>query len=75
MRKALTFTCWIIYRHPRDYPDHYVVRAWSLPHAVPEPGPLQVANTLDQARELIPPGQVRLDRDPADDPVVAEVWI
>lgn len=72
---------WVIYDHPRDHPEHWVVRCWLIglvrgePVVTPE---IWLRPTLEQAREVIAanyPGGHRLDRDPGDDPVITEVWI
>jgi hypothetical protein len=65
---------WVIYDHPRDFPDHFVVRVvWGL---YMEPIP-QLAPTLEAARRIARDGGASfcLARDPQDDPVIAECWI
>lgn len=71
---------WVIYDHPADYPDHFVVRCWWVEAAAfgPVSNELWLRPTLDSAREVIRvncPGGYRLDRMPMDDPVIVEVWI
>jgi len=65
---------WVIYDHPRDYPDGYVVRVWYGMHAWPEA--TRVA-TIDAAREYAQRcgACVLMPRDASDDPVIAESWI
>lgn len=67
---------YVIYDHPRDYPDHFVVRRWRvLPNRLePDDRFCILTNTLDLARESIPAGLVRIGRLPDDDPVIVEVW-
>lgn len=64
-----------VYQHPADNPDGYSMTQWS----VTADGPVAVAtvhvSTLERARYLIPPGLVRLERDPNDDPVIVETWV
>ncbi len=66
-----------IYERPSDYPDKFVVRA----HAVGSDGKQYVsqecklADSLKEARSHIPPDKVRMQRQPADDPVIVETWI
>lgn len=69
---------YVVYDHPKDYPENYVVRRG----AVRDNGilfvdaiPTAVAQTLPEARDAIPFGLVRVDRDPDDDPVVVETWL
>lgn len=66
-----------IYDHPMDYPEHFVVRAWfAFADGLLQPDPAcQLAETLDQARSLVPEGLTCLPRFEWDDPKIAEVWI
>jgi hypothetical protein len=64
---------WTVYKHPRDYPGHWVLRAHDIPG-----GPradCKVSKTLDGIRKHIPPDLIRLTRYPDDDPVIFETWI
>jgi hypothetical protein len=65
---------WVIYDHPRDYPDHFVVRvAWGLFH---EPDAQLATNLVDARRIAIDSGaSFCLGRAADDDPVIAECWI
>lgn len=77
------FELWTVYSNPRDCPGKVVVRRWSMP--VSDPGyPLKmrpdaerwaVKDTLDDARLTIPPGLVRLPRQPEDDSCIVENWL
>lgn len=65
-----------IYDHPRDYPDKFVVRAFAIfPGEVLASGECILCDTLEEAREKIPPGLICLPRAEGDDPVIVEVWI
>ena len=67
---------WTIYRHPRDFPDKWVLRGHEI--AVDGPRAQQVAwvaDTLAEVRAHVPYGDLRLMRDPNDDPAIYEVWI
>lgn len=67
---------WTIYDHPADYPDGYVARQWIIAGGgEPYRGPARYRPSLEEAREAVPPGLYRLDRDPGDDPTVVETWI
>jgi hypothetical protein len=61
-----------IYRTPRDFPRHWVVRVWW--GMVPEPVGC-LCSTIGEARDCVPWGAVRLPKDPQDDPVIFEHWI
>lgn len=65
-----------IYDHPKDYPNHFVVRKWIIHGPEPEPGSvLSLSETLDAARNSIPAGLVCLSRNVEDDPVIVETWV
>ena len=67
-----------IYDHPRDYPNHYVVRRWDIHPGVPVPipnGNAELSETLSDARAAIPTGFVNIGRQAGDDLVILEVWI
>jgi hypothetical protein len=69
---------YVIYDHPRDYPNHFVVRPHLLDdrrgkgHASPNGF---LFDTLKQARDFIPKGMVRVQRHPTDDSVIVESYI
>lgn len=72
-------TLYTVYDHPADYPQSVVVRRWFLTGDVasPEPGsPYLIGPSIDRIRmTLESEGLYRIPRDPADDPVIAEVWL
>ena len=69
-------TIWCIYKHPKDYPGKWVVRAhdvgagWTRPHHE-----CYVASSLSEARKAVPPGFERFDAFEMDDPVIVETWL
>jgi len=68
---------WVIYEHPLDHPDKYVVRKWTV---IANAAPLSsmdktLHDTLEEAREAVPPGLYNLRRFAEDDPAIKEVWI
>lgn len=66
---------WVITKHPRNFPNDYVARLhMTLPVDVPTRIHLRRA-TLDELRAALPRGLHRLNRSPADDPVIVEVWL
>lgn len=68
---------WTIYDHPRDFPHSFVVRGFTIRAGV-EPIPDQLpklADTLDQARQHVPPGLYRMERQVDDDPNIVETWL
>lgn len=69
-------TQWVIYKHPRDYPDQYVMRLWKIRagHFWPT-NDMALADTLGEIRKNLPPGLFRIERFAEDDPCIVEVWI
>ena len=68
----------VIYRHPKDYPDHYVVRRWRAYADKPVPAPAELVGvciSLEAARAIASPGRVKIMRSPGDDPVIVETWL
>jgi hypothetical protein len=66
---------WVIYDHPSDYPNAWVVREWKIadePVAMPN---VIIAKSLKAARAAIPPGLFCMPRWQGDDPAVVEVWL
>lgn len=64
-----------IYDHPTDYPRHWVVRGSTIrPGGPVNDDRVQLADTLEEARALIPPGLARMERLPADVPCIVETW-
>jgi hypothetical protein len=67
---------WTIYQHPRDFPDWFVARPYVIRPKTSGPMPMHLmAHTLDCLRLMLPNGLTRLDRQPADDPVILETWV
>ena len=59
-----------------DFPPGFVVRQFAVTSHGSTPGAvLGHRSTLAQARALLPPGLVNLDRDDDDDPTVVETWV
>lgn len=67
---------WTIYRNPKDFPDGYVTRPWTItPGGNARPGMAHLSMTLEDARINCGPGLTRLPPSPEDDPTVVESWI
>jgi hypothetical protein len=65
---------YVVYDHPRDYPDEFVVRRWRMDR--PERGePFARGASIEDVRAALPSGLYNLGRYANDDPVVAEVWV
>ena len=72
----MTISLWVIYERPRDFPDKFVVRRWAIGNGCYlATGDFSLANDLDGARRLVPPGLACLGRDASDEPHIVESWI
>lgn len=69
-------TQFVVYDHPKDYPEGFVVRQWIIQRGSdPIAGQAVGGPTLESVRAAIPRDKVRLERDPSDDPSIFETWI
>lgn len=68
-------TFFVIYEKPIDHPDLFVVRRWFIygGNQYAEHVP-RLAHTLEDAREHVPEGRIRLERFPGDATHIKEVW-
>lgn len=67
---------WTIYEKPKDHPDHYVVRRFMVSAGIVMHDPVcQLADTLENARALLPAGLVNLGRSPQDQNSIIETWL
>lgn len=76
--KAVQFEGWTIYDHPKDHPEHYVVRRWVIYRGDKHSTPCLEAvlcKTLHAARRCVPGGLHKMPRQQEDDPVIVETWI
>lgn len=65
---------WVVYDHPLDEPDNFVVRLWYGPFAEASS---KVVPSLAAARAFIEKdgGSLCIGRMPGDDHAIAEVWL
>jgi hypothetical protein len=72
----LTMSQWVIYDHPRDYPDQFVLRRWDIigSNIVPT-DEVALAKTLPEIRTKVPGGLYCLERFADDDACIVEVWL
>jgi len=63
---------WVVYKHPKDYPDKFVARKWILDKPTSE---VVIGNTIEEVRIAIPKGLTRFLPDVTDDPVIVEIWL
>jgi hypothetical protein len=72
----LEISQWVIYDHPRDYPDQFVMRRWAVSaDLMLATDDMALADTLVEIRKKVPPGLYRLERFADDDPCIVEVWM
>lgn len=72
----------VVYSNPSDFPGKFVLRRhiagppdrWG-PNGTPDPDPIAVCSTLDEARSCLPPALCNIGRYREDDPVIVEVWV
>ena len=62
----------VIYKHPSDYPDHYVARLWDVDRPTKY---MSLAYTLEGARKSIPARSSKFNRQAGDVPTIVETWI
>lgn len=72
-----TIPIYVIYDHPKDYPNHWAVRMQT-----PVGGGkilfdrnVFLFETLEAARAALPPGLTHIPREEADDPKIFESWL
>jgi hypothetical protein len=75
--EALGF--YVIYDHPTDYPEHFVVRVHWIVSGRVEPITEAICHTfvtLDEARQFAgQDGRVKINRHENDDSKIVETWI
>lgn len=66
---------WTVYERPLDHPENFLARRWEVTPEITPTGDVLLADDLNALREMLPAGLVRLERQPADDPVIVETWL
>ena len=67
---------WTIYDRPRDYPSGFIARPFTITANGPRPAFFALtAQSLAEIRNMLPPGLVRIERDPAGEPHIVECWL
>jgi len=66
----------VIYDHPKDFPDHFVARLWwGLPECVGTAFTIR-STEIDTLRDLMESaGLVKLSPNEGDDPIILETWL
>lgn len=66
---------WVIYDHPRDYPQGFIARRWEITAScLQATGDSIRAPTLAEVRNRLPRGMCRIPRFAKPDPCIVEVW-
>src|SRR3982751_60272 len=70
----------VVYANPKDYPDKYVIRRWTvypdIDAPVPDLKPLLIADTLQECRDLLNTyGRMPIGRMEDDDPAIVGIWV
>jgi len=65
-------TSWVIYDHPKDYPDFYVARKF---HGENPASEHYLAGSLNEIRAMIPRGLFRIVRGINDELSIVETWL
>ena len=63
---------WVVYKHPKEYPNKFVARKWILDKPSSE---TVFGNTINEARLAIPKGLTRFLPDTQDDKCIVEIWL
>jgi hypothetical protein len=79
---ANALAMFVVYDHPIDYPEYWVVRRWIVAPSDDDGRPVRevmdvvprLALSLAEARALVPRGLYRQARLEGDDPFIAETW-
>jgi len=74
-RPITTLRVYTIHRDRAGHAGRFVVRAWAVrPNGVRPTGAVRVADTLDEARALLPAGLEPASDIRSDDPTLIETW-
>jgi hypothetical protein len=76
--KQNVLNIWVIYDHPKDYPDEYVARLWQVGPNGETTCKSSVIRTkvVDKLRRIfMKSGLVRMDRSDIDDDCILETWL
>ena len=67
----------VIYDHPEDVPDKYVVRIWEGREEKPPNVEMRKASLQECRKEICESGYfvMAVRPDPEDDPKIAEIWL
>jgi hypothetical protein len=64
---------WVVYDHPKDFPDYFVARQWRGEQ--PTENVIMASGLELIHHQLIDMGLVKLERMQGDDPKILETWL
>jgi hypothetical protein len=72
-----SLSMWVVYDHPKDFPDGYIARRWEATRDGPVmTGDIMKATRLEPLRlALATEGLTQLPRSPSDDLKIVEIWL
>ena len=71
-----SITFWVIYDHPKDFPNGFVLRPQFAVNGRVEISPLAwYADDPEKLRAIMPPCCVLFERSEGDDPAILESWM
>jgi hypothetical protein len=65
---------WVIYEHPKDYPDKFVARLWKITKVDVPTGTFFLGETQTEVEAKLPPGLFWMPRHENDDACIIGVW-
>lgn len=69
---GLQMPMFVLYDHPKDFPDKIVVRVWDMDRPT---NIAWLADTLEEARAAMPVHFTRMPRAKTDDDVIIETYV
>jgi hypothetical protein len=67
---------YVVYDHPKDFPDRYVVREWLVTDNATPGDVLFMSSKVDEIRATLKKLDLYpIPKNPADDPKILETWI
>ena len=67
---------YVVYEHPTDYPDKFVLRKWAItPNEIHPEKTVIVEDTLEALHKHVPHNMARIERNILDEPQIIEIWL
>lgn len=74
MEQKQALDMWVIYDHPKDFPDSFVARRWEVTNQEKPTADYYAAPTRAEVEALLPPGLHFAPRFEQDDLTIVGVW-